>query len=99
MSCLICSGETVSTVAREKVPALQNRVYATASEARAARHGRLDVEACLDCGYAFNAAFDPALVEYDANYNNDVPSRTFDDYYRQIAAYLRERYLPHGGVV
>jgi SAM-dependent methyltransferase len=99
MSCVLCAGETISTVQRAKVPTLQNRVYVTAGEAGAAKHGRLDVQACRSCGYAFNTAFDASLMEYDENYNNEVPSRVFDEYYRQIAAYLKQRYLPQGGVV
>ena len=99
MSCVLCAGQNVTTVQRAKVPTLQNRDYATANEALAARHGRLDVQACSNCGYACNAAFDSALLAYDEKCNNDVPSRVFDEYYRQIAAYLRERYVPRGGVV
>lgn len=99
MSCVLCAGQTVTTVQRAKVPTLQNRVYSTASEARAARHGKLDVQACSNCGYAFNAAFDSALVAYDENYNNDVPSRVFAEYYRQIAIHLRQQYVPRGGTV
>src|SRR5262245_32286990 len=85
MSCVICAGETNSTVERERVPALQNRAYSSADDARAAKHGRLEVQVCRRCGHAFNAAFDSTLVAYDEYYNNDVPSRTFDQYYRQIA--------------
>src|SRR5262245_43595636 len=73
-SCVICGGETISAVEREEVPTLQNRVYSTASEAKAAKRGRLDVQACRSCGHAFNAAFNSALVEYDEHYDNEVPS-------------------------
>src|SRR4051812_36297783 len=97
--CWLCDGPTLLTVSREGIPAIQNRVYATAAAARAAKQGRIDLQACLRCGYAFNAAFDPQLAAYDPHYNNDVPSRTFDEYYRQIATYLRDRYLPRGGLV
>src|SRR5689334_22369124 len=97
--CPLCDGTTLPSVTRESVPAIQNRVYSTAEEARAANHGRLTIHACTQCGYAFNAAFDPSLIQYDSHYNNDVPSPTFEEYYRQIPAYLRERYLPRGGTV
>ena len=99
MPCSLCNGPTVSTVVREAVPTLQNRVFACETDARAAKWGRLDIHACPSCGYALNTAFDPALVEYDSCYNNDVPSRIFDEYYQEIASYLHLKYLPHGGTV
>src|SRR3954447_14866316 len=97
--CWLCDGPTLLTVVREGIPAIKNRVYSTAAAARSAKQGRLAIHACASCGYAFNAAFDSALVEYDPQYDNDVPSPTFDDYYRQIATYLHDKYLPRGGVV
>ena len=99
MSCAICAGDTISAIERERIPALQNRVYSSAREARAAQYGRLEIRVCRRCGYAFNAAFDSTVVVYDEHYNNDVPSRTFDQYYQKIATHLRQRYLQNGGTV
>lgn len=99
MPCPVCGGTTIATVARAKLPALQNRVYDTPAEAQAARYGKLDLQACTACGYAYNAAFDPAIMQYDEHYDNAVPSAVFMAYYREIAAYLHAKYLPTGGLV
>lgn len=99
MACPVCGDATIATVSRGKLPTLQNRVYDTAGEARAARFGTLDLQACTRCGYAYNAAFDPAIMLYDEHYDNSVPSDVFLAYYREIATYLRAKYLPAGGLV
>ncbi|HAD24619.1 MAG TPA: hypothetical protein DCF61_02665, partial [Alphaproteobacteria bacterium] len=50
---------------------LQNRVFESAAEARAARAGQLDIRRCAACGFMHNYAFDPALVEYVPEYENE----------------------------
>jgi len=99
MTCSICGGSTVSALRRAKLPAVQNRVYESPRIAKSAAAGTLDVHVCSVCGYAFNIAFDPAAAIYDKNYNNDVPSPLFWEYYREIAGYLHNKYLPSGGTV
>jgi hypothetical protein len=48
----------------------QNLVVDTAQAARALRAGTLALHACTTCGFVFNAAFDPALLQYGAAYDN-----------------------------
>lgn len=66
-----CSRDTFVGVDRRSVPILMNRLYATAAEARAVPRGDLRIRFCRDCGFAWNTAFDPALIVYDAHYEND----------------------------
>jgi SAM-dependent methyltransferase len=70
--CPVCdAAETRSIDRRPRVPVLLNRVYGSSEEARSARSGVLDMWACDQCGFAWNAAFDPSLITYDEDYEND----------------------------
>jgi SAM-dependent methyltransferase len=52
---------------------------------------------CAPCGFIANLAFDPALHEYSANYEETQGfSPTFNAFHRRLAAHLIERYDLHG---
>lgn len=71
-TCRLCGGETLHPVVeRPRSAVLQNRVFPSAEEARAAQAGRLDIRRCADCGFIHNYAFDPALVDYVPEYENE----------------------------
>ena len=55
---------------RAAVPVHQNLLFPTADAARAMKRGTLDMRACRACGFVFNAAFDPGLVDYGPAYEN-----------------------------
>ena len=55
---------------RASVPVHQNLLFPTAEAARAMKRGTLDMRACRACAFVFNAAFDPALVDYGPAYEN-----------------------------
>jgi hypothetical protein len=55
---------------RASVPVHQNLLFDTAEAARAMKRGALDMRACRECGFVFNAAFDPKLVDYGPAYEN-----------------------------
>ncbi len=100
MSCPLCGGTALTTtVIRDRLPLMQNVVYATREEALAAPSAPFALASCGDCGFAFNRLFDPSLMHYDARYNNDVPSPMFEDYYRDIARALVARHHLTSGVV
>lgn len=70
--CPVCgSARSQEIDRREGFPVLMNRVYPTRSSARAAVCGLLDMRGCDDCGFAWNRAFDPKIIAYDADYEND----------------------------
>lgn len=99
-SCRACSGrDLVATVARERLPAMQNYIYRSLDKALHANVGRLRLDVCRTCGFAFNALFDPALLDYDQGYDNTVPSQVMSQYYEELAADLHEKYLPQGGLL
>ncbi len=92
--CPVCGSTTLQpTVQRVGLPTMQNRVFRTMGEARAAKSGLLDLELCQTCGFVFNNQFDPSLLVYDQDYDNSIPSTVVDDYYRQVASHLHQRYL------
>ena len=83
--CPLCgSRHSAVLLSRRDVPVLSNRLYPTRDAARAAPTGRLRIVTCSTCGFSFNACFDPTLVVYDADYENDQArsacfSRHLDD--------------------
>ena len=86
-SCPLCSGTRAEAfLDRPQVPVHQNLLHATRAEARAVRQGRLRMCCCPDCGFVFNASFDPALLSYGPEYNNtQTASRAFDRYTDELA--------------
>lgn len=72
LECRLCGGKELSAVVeRPRSAVLQNRVFESVAQARAAQAGRLDIRRCGACGFMHNYAFDPALVEYVPEYENE----------------------------
>jgi hypothetical protein len=70
--CPVCGGECGAPIfTREAVPIFLNQVYPTPEAARNANTGRLELAFCRSCQFGFNAAFDPSLVVYGAEYENE----------------------------
>lgn len=88
VDCPLCGGsDLVEGLERQGVPVFQNALYATAAAARAARTGDLAIRDCRRCGFVFNAVFNPDLVAYGANYENDqTVSPAFAAHVDRIAA-------------
>jgi SAM-dependent methyltransferase len=72
MTCPLCSSNrNVVFDSRQRVPVHQNGRCESRQEALATPTGRLEMTGCLACGFVWNAAFEPALLAYDARYEND----------------------------
>lgn len=99
--CLACDSDRLAPVADLGVtPVLNGVMFDDRDAARAAALGRLDIAACQDCGHAMNVAFDPGLIDYDAEYDNSLHfSPTFQSYAEDLAARLVDAYDLRGGVV
>jgi nucleoside-diphosphate-sugar epimerase/SAM-dependent methyltransferase len=92
--CPICGGATREFLRRAAVPAHQNVLLADADAARNVSRGQLVMHQCLSCGFGFNAAFDPALLNYGANYDNSQNcSEAFNHY---LDALVRDLMEVHG---
>jgi len=57
--------------AQDDFPVFQNRMYATAEEARQCPRGNIRLVEDLTSGLVRNEAFDPDLVDYDSAYQNE----------------------------
>ncbi len=75
------------------LPVLQNRTFASASAARSCVTGDVVLVQDEHSGLIANAAFDPSLVEYDADYQNEqAMSAAFRDHLADVTE-LVERHL------
>ncbi len=94
MTCPLCSSKNNTIFdRRNSVPVHQNGRCTTRQEALATPAGRLEMTGCLECGFAWNAAFDPDLLVYDGSYENDqtYSSQFYEhvaDMARRVAARL-----------
>ncbi|WP_415518964.1 MAG: class I SAM-dependent methyltransferase [Desulfovibrio aminophilus] len=84
----------------ESIPAFQNKVHDDPAEARAASTGRVDLVQCAKCGFVFNAAFDPGLMDYDPGYQNEqAHSPLFQGHLEAVAGLIMAEAPPPRRVV
>jgi SAM-dependent methyltransferase len=69
------------------MPVLVN-AQVTSQEAPFVRRGDIELVVCAGCGHLFNRAFDPALLDYDASYENTLH---YSANFRQFASGLCDR--------
>lgn len=82
------------------VPAVSNRLYASAEQARAAARSKIELAACPECGHVFNRAFESTSVRYREGYENALHfSEHFGSYADGLAADLVRRYDLHGKTI
>jgi SAM-dependent methyltransferase len=95
--CLVCEGGDILRIERrERVPVAQNLIFRDRDSALRCPAGRLDIRRCAGCGFAWNAAFDPALLVYDADYDNDQNfSGRFRGHTEHVARRIADR-APRG---
>ena len=66
--CPVCeSAETFEFLRRAGVPVHQNLLLETADAARGLARGDLVMRLCAGCGFGYNAAFRPELLDYGRN--------------------------------
>jgi len=68
----------------------QNRTCPSAEEARQFRRGDLLLAFCPECGFVFNSAFDPELLDYSPAYEN---TQTCSPYFQQYLSRLVDSLL------
>src|SRR5687767_4768956 len=88
--CPVCDTPgPVAFLGREAVPVHQDLLYDSPEAARGATRGDLDLRVCGRCGFVFNAAFDPGLLEYGPDYDNTQNhSPAFDAYTDELVEHL-----------
>lgn len=71
MNCTLCGRAPLETVVTiDAVPVHVGRLWPTADSAADAPTGPVDLGVCPACGFVYNAAFDPGLVDYEGSYDN-----------------------------
>jgi len=71
-SCPLCGLKQLTAfLQRAAVPVHQNLLMQSRQQARSIVRGDLEMVACSDCGFVFNAAFDPELLSYGESYDNN----------------------------
>jgi SAM-dependent methyltransferase len=90
MNCPVCDRPSDAPfLTRQQVCVHQNLVVDTPQAARALRGGTLALHVCAGCGFVFNGAFDPALLQYGAAYDNtQTCSPTFQQHVEARAGHI-----------
>lgn len=75
-------------------------LWRTAADAVAAPRGPMRMVLCPSCGYVWNAAFDPGLLDYEQDYDNALHgSALFRRFEAATVEHLVERYRLRGRTV
>jgi SAM-dependent methyltransferase len=84
------TGERLHSLYRmAQLPVLQNSMYRTAEEAKACACGDIHLVQDLETGLIFNHDFQPELLSYDADYQNEQGiSRYFSEHLDQVLSWL-----------
>lgn len=99
--CPLCSSaSTREFLRRGQVPVHQNLLAATQAQACAVPRGDLRMMVCDDCGFVFNAAFDPGLMDYGENYENTQShSPKFARHMEELANHLLNECSVRGSII
>ena len=92
--CSSCLGEDTRIFYEvEAVPTQQVTLMRTREEALACPRGDLRLAVCNACGFIWNSAFDPALLDYQGDYEaTQAHSPTFNAFHERLAEDMIERY-------
>ncbi|MCG6863260.1 MAG: class I SAM-dependent methyltransferase [Chromatiaceae bacterium] len=99
--CPVCDSDDICECIRiGQVPVYCNVLHETREAALGAPMGEMDLRFCAACGHLFNAAFDPARVDYSSEYENSLHySGRFRAYARSLAEDLVQRHGLHGKTI
>jgi SAM-dependent methyltransferase len=99
--CPVCGRDgLVGILELSGIPVQCTQILRDPDEARDVPRGEMRLSVCPGCSYAGNVSFDPALVEYDGDYeNSQFFSPLFQAYAADLARHLVEAHGLHGGVV
>jgi SAM-dependent methyltransferase len=90
LHCPICASAAAEELDfRAQVPIAQNLLFRSKQEALDCATGTLHMVRCTTCGFAWNAAFDPGLLRYGADYeNSQAHSPAFSRHLDDVAAHI-----------
>lgn len=70
-------GPHIQLTSRLNIPILQNTVLKNIESARAFKTGQFNAVQCKNCCFVWNEKFDPELLIYDQDYDNDVSASPY----------------------
>ena len=77
----------------EQLPVLQNKMFSTEVDAIACRKGDVVLVQNIETGLVYNAAFDPTLLVYDADYQNEQAySEVFKQHLSAVTAIIDQHF-------
>lgn len=77
----------------EQLPVFQNRMFRSAEDAQQCARGDVVLVRDLDSGLIFNQAFQPELMQYDADYQNEqAVSSVFRAHLDEVAAIIQTHF-------
>jgi SAM-dependent methyltransferase len=87
------SADRVDLYTATDFPVFQNRMFHSASAARNCTRGTVILAQDLASGLIFNRAFDPNLMQYDADYQNEqAVSTAFKEHLGSVAQLIRKHF-------
>ena len=96
ITCPVCGfAHCERFLSRDNVPVQQNFLTPSQEKAINVPRGDLHMCFCSGCGFVFNSAFDPALMVYDADYNNTQES---SECFKQHLSTLKEKLTAEAGL-
>jgi SAM-dependent methyltransferase len=101
-TCPSCGSSATSAFYQiEDVPVHSVMLLHTREQALTYPRGVIELALCSDCGFVFNAAFDPSLQHYAPGYEATQSfSPTFNAFAHRLAAHLVQRYdLHHKNII
>jgi hypothetical protein len=100
MDCCVCGATGKVFFETKNVPVCCNVLWPTRAAALASPQADLRLAFCPSCGHVYNTVFDLARLAYNANYDNSLHfSPRFQEYARDLAADLVERYALHSKTI
>lgn len=92
--CPCCGSDRIRVFHRTSgVPVNSVLLLASRAEARNFPTGAIELGFCENCGFIYNTAFEPALLEYSERYEpTQAYSATFNTWHKALAEQLVERY-------
>jgi hypothetical protein len=84
-------GKSVPIFRQKRVPVFQNKVYSSKNEALKANYGIVELVQSPVSGFIFNKAFEPEIMNYDVNYQNEQSnSAVFKEHLRDVLGLLKQ---------
>lgn len=97
----MCNSNSLVTLhSADGLPLFQNKVFSSEALAKSQQTASIELSQCQDCGFVFNAAFDPLVMEYDEEYQNEQNySQAFKNHLQEVCDYLERENFKDKNIV